>query len=400
VANNGAEAINYFDRALQHYRRSEPDSADATRCAARILSIMDSFATPWSARQAERFEHYLDVVSPMNGRAPARDVAPRALMAANTWVKVVKDDESRAERIRVHAEQASAAAAGPEMAPLRASAFLLLGNCDWAQPTSTRPATPLSERLPACETSNNRLLTAQALRRLTLALSRRLTESGEVALLDRTVATLREAASASDGEDRASVLFNMDNVLILARRHGPEASTEAIRDAKAAASENPFVMQEIERLGPIAASIDLVDEALYSGFTSLPASLAYRLYNHPWLQPQVSQDAAQALTVLLLPETITPSDGLFPLNDSNGEVAAELTTPCPACGASQCFTLPILTWLAAGERGAIELARHKARGNCVAPRAQRRCRRNPFSAWMKATLAFTASPTLTPSSRM
>lgn len=376
---NVGDAIKYLDRALLRYQVELMDSDSAARCAHEILGLLDTLPAPWPSATAIRYVTYLDARAG-HSTAPAPDrsiAAAQAIAAGGAWAKVADDPVGRSLRIREYGERALAYAeeAGDNL--LCAMALILLGNDrldpapqpDGGEAVRLAEACDLFERAVTCARNcRNAALEGQALRRLGVALARRLSEHDEIQVLDRTVEVLRQAAAASQGGERARAVVNIANLLLWeAQRQGSAVPVEAIKrtidEVEALAAADPDVAQAVARLQTALDEVVVLDRMSSVRFESLPASLGYRLYRTEEKALEDTGLVEHVVTILVTPDQAVATDGAMQLAESNDEVSAEIEMACPACGAKQHVSVPIIASLEKTERNEAHHVQRMARGD-------------------------------------
>jgi hypothetical protein len=276
-------------------------------------------------------------------------------------------------------EYASKALAAARMAGhggMCASALIMLGNSRLHSATEDRFRTddvPGDELPPengkagvdlpgACEAfdeacqharqSGDTRLEAQALRLLGIALSQRISERGEVSLLERAATVLRGAATKSTDNDCVTAWLNLGNTLLSARRQGCSVSIdtieEAIAEAERVAAPDINAIKRLEQLRAALEQDVLLDGKPLTLIDLPPQALWYRRYRTGAGTITNRYVAPQTVSLLLFPNESGAMDGTLRLSRVGNEVLADLNVECPACSRVQCFNLPIVATLQEG----------------------------------------------------
>ncbi len=354
-----SDAVAYLDRALIRYQRLG-DSSSASACAASILRIMYEIRPPWTSNLAERYVYYLKEFAKADSNNSSDSEATIALLSAGAWAKV-EDSLDSLQRMGEFASNALAAAQQASADALCASAQMLIGNSllrtsaflrqidvrtgyepsgARGSPSSLQDACRAFEEVCRyAERSRDTNLQAQALRLLGVALGRRVGEYGEWSAFDQAVQVLREAASLSQDGDRATAWLNLGNMLLAGRRNGLgmklDSINEVIDEVENASFFNIQIMERLQHLRSCAYEPSPLEEG------DFPQYLGYRRYNMG--EGSRSEiDDSRIVALLLYPASDELKEGILHLSRFGTQILGDFDLPCPSCGKTQHFELPII----------------------------------------------------------
>lgn len=353
---NAGEAIKYLDRALLRYQSGTQDLDAAANCAAQILSLMDTFPRPWSGATAQRYTAYLSIRAAPHlseGHDP-RVEAIVAISAAAAWEHVNDDVQTRTLRVREYAETALEKALEIGENAIAATALVSMGNqliapdhvSQGSEELCLAEATRLFERAVAlAREGEHHAIEAQALRRLGVVLSRRVTEYNNTDVLDRAVETFRHAAATSAGAEHAASLINLGTMLLWsARSRGNPIPLDEINQliiqAQTFAETGAGVDDGIAKLRESLEAASTISRVPATRFAAHPTSLGYRIYQDDEQQLNLPGHVIRIVTLLITPDQ---GGGQLELIETNGEITAEFCAPCAKCRSVQKVFLPIFT---------------------------------------------------------
>ena len=151
-----------------------------------------------------------------------------------------------------------------------------------------------------------------------------------------------------------------------------ETIKRILDEAEPLAAADTNVAQAVARLRTSLDEVVVLDRVSPVRFAALPATLGYRLYRAEEKPLKDAGPIARVITILVMPDQAAAVDGAMRLVESRDEVSAEIETPCPACGAKQHFTVPVIASLEKILRNDADYVQRMARGDwrctsCGAP---------------------------------